>query len=127
MNALLWIIQAVLALLYISGGAYKMFSFAELASHMSAIPHAGWRTLGVIEMVGGLLLILPAVLKRKPFLTPLAAAALTLETLFLAAVYAQYSLDVAVTNPLVWSVVMTLLAAFVAYGRRAALRTDSNS
>jgi uncharacterized membrane protein YphA (DoxX/SURF4 family) len=77
---------------------------------MRARPRGGWRALGVFEMLGGILLVVPGV-------TPLAAAALALETLALAGLYARYSLKVAVTNPLVWSVVMGLLAAFVAYGR----------
>src|SRR5207245_1388511 len=50
---------------------------------------------------------------------PLAAGALALETLALAGLYARYSLKLAATNPMVWAVVMGLLAAFVAYGRYA--------
>ena len=119
MNILLWVFQAVLALLYLSGGAYKVFSFDELATHMTALSRGGWRALGVLEVVGAVLLVVPAALKWKPLLTPLAAAVLALETLALAALYAQYSLDLAATNPLVWAVVMGLLAAFVAYGRYA--------
>jgi hypothetical protein len=38
------------------------------------------------------------------------------ETLVLAAVYARYSLNLAATNPLVWALVMNLMAAVVAYG-----------
>jgi hypothetical protein len=73
--------------------------------------------LGVFEMVGAVLLVVPAAVKWMPALTPLAAAALALETLGLAALYARYSLEIAVTNPMVWALVMGLLAAFVAYGR----------
>lgn len=119
MNLLLWVIQGALALLYLSGGAYKAFSFDELASQMRAIPHGGWRVLGVIEMVGAVLLVVPAAMGWMPFLTPLAAVVLALETFALAGVYAQYSRKLAATNPLVWSVVMGLLAIFVAYGRYA--------
>ncbi|MET0388445.1 MAG: hypothetical protein ABW321_20915 [Polyangiales bacterium] len=111
MNVLLWVLQALLAFLYLSGGAYKLFAFAEVASQLTAIPHAGWRALGAFEMVGAVLLIVPAAA------TPLAAAALTVETLAISIVYAQYSLELAATNPLVWSVVMGVLVAFVAYGR----------
>jgi hypothetical protein len=116
-NVVLWILQAALALLYLSGGAYKTFAFAELASQMRALSLGGWRALGVVEMLGAVLLIVPAATKWMPVLTPLAAAVLALETLGLGAVYAQYSLKLAATNPLVWAVVMGLLVAFVAYGR----------
>jgi hypothetical protein len=119
MNIVLWIVQSALALLYLSGGAYKAFSFAQLADQMQALPLGAWRALGVIEMLGAVLLILPAALKWMPSLTPLAAAALTLETFALTAVYAHYSLSLGASNPLVWSVVMGLAVAFVAYGRFA--------
>jgi hypothetical protein len=119
MNTLLWILQAALAFLYLSGGAYKTFKFEQLAKQMSTIPHNGWRLLGVIEMLGGLLLVVPAITHWMPELTPLAAAALAVETLALAALYARQSLKVAATNPMVWAAVMGLLAAFVAYGRYA--------
>jgi hypothetical protein len=119
MNVLLWIIQVALALLYFSGGAYKTFKFDVLANHMRALPRGGWRALGVLEMVGAVLLVVPAAAHWMPVLTPLAAAVLALETLALAALYARYSLKLAATNPLVWAVVMGLVAAFLAYGRYA--------
>lgn len=117
MNILLWVLQLVLALLYLSGGAYKAFSFDQVATQLTALSRGGWRALGIFEMLGAVLLIAPAALKWKPLLTPLAAAVLALETFALAALYAQYSLQLAATNPLVWALVMGLLAAFVAYGR----------
>jgi hypothetical protein len=119
MNFLLWVLQVALALLYFAGGAYKTFMFDELANQMRALSRSGWGGLGVLEMLCGVLLIVPAATKWMPVLTPLAAAALAVETLALAAVYARYSLKLAATNPLVWAVVMGLLAAFVAYGRYA--------
>lgn len=119
MNILLWILQLALAFLYLSGGAYKVFGFDELATQYGLLSRGGWSALGVVEMVGAVLLIAPAALKRLPVLTPIAAAALALEGLGLSVLYARYSLEVAATNPLVWSAVMALLTAFVAYGRYA--------
>ena len=119
MNVLLWVLQVALAVLYLAGGSYKVFKFDELASQMRALSRGGWRALGVLEMVCAVLLVLPAAVNWMPVLTPLAAAALALETLALAGLYALYSLKLTATNPLVWSVVMGLLAAFVAYGRYA--------
>jgi hypothetical protein len=119
MNVLLWVLQGVLALLYLAGGSYKVFKFEELASQLPALPLGAWRVLGVIEMLGAVLLLVPAATKWMPSLTPQAAAVLALETLGLAALYAQYSLKLAATNPMVWALVMGLLVAFVAYGRFA--------
>jgi hypothetical protein len=119
MNIVLWILQAALAFLYLSGGAYKLFKFEELATQLQLLPHAAWRVLGAIEVAGGILLIIPTATKWLPWLTPLAAGVLALETFALASMYAQNSLKLAATNPLVWAVVMGLLVAFVAYGRYA--------
>ncbi len=119
MNILLWILQLALALLCLSGGAYKAFKFDVLAKQMRALPRGGWRALGVLEMLCGILLVVPAATSWMPVLTPLAAAALALEALALAAVYARYSLKLTAANPLVWSVAMGLMAAFVAYERYA--------
>src|SRR5947207_2278074 len=78
MNVLLWVLQIGLALLYLAGGAYKTFKFDELANQMHALPRSGWRALGVLEMVGAVLLIVPAAARWMPVLTPLAAAALVM-------------------------------------------------
>jgi DoxX-like family len=119
MNILLWVLQIALALLSFAGGAYKVFMFDELAKvpPIAALPQGAWAALGMFEMFCAVLLVVPAATKWTPVLTPLAAAALALESLSLAGLYARYSLALAATNPLVWVVVMGLLAAFVAYGR----------
>jgi len=119
MNLFLWVLQIALAFLCLSGGAYKAFKFDELANQMRSLSRGAWRVLGLFEMVCGVLLIVPAAVKWNPSLTPIAAAALALECLFLCAVYAKTSLKLSSANPLVWSVVMALMAAFVAYGRYA--------
>jgi hypothetical protein len=119
MNILLWVVQVALAVLSFAGGAYKVFSFDELAKMpaTAALSRGGWGALGVFEMLCGVLLIVPAATKWRPVLTPHAAAALALESMVLAWVYSRYSLSLTATNPLVWVVVMALMAAFVAYGR----------
>jgi hypothetical protein len=117
MNIALWVLQAVLALLNFSGGAYKLSSFDEVAKQMSEVPRGVWSALGVIEILGALLLIAPSLTRWKPGLTPLAAAVLALEGLGLAVLYARYSTALAASNPMPWAIVMALLAAFVAYGR----------
>jgi hypothetical protein len=121
MNVLLWIFQFALALLSLGGGAYKVFMFDELAKMpaMGALARGGWGALGVFEMLCAVLLVVPAATNWMPVLTPLAATALAVESLALAGLYARYSLELTATNPLVWVVLMGLMAAFVAYGRYA--------
>jgi DoxX-like family len=117
MNILLWVLQAALALLYLAGGGFKTFNPDDVARQVTALPPGAWRALGVFEVLGAVLLIVPAAAKWMPVLTPLAAGALALETLALAAVYARYSRKLAATNPLVFAVPMGLMAVLVAYGR----------
>jgi uncharacterized membrane protein YphA (DoxX/SURF4 family) len=119
MNIVLWVLQAALALLYLAGGSFKVFKFDEVAQQFTFLPHAGWRALGVLEMLGAILLVVPAATRWMPGLTPAAAAVLALESLTLAAVFARYSLKLTAENPLVWNVMMGLIAGVVAYGRYA--------
>jgi hypothetical protein len=119
MNVFLWVLQGVLAFLYLAGGYFKVFKFDELAGQFTFLSHGGWRALGVLEMLGAFLLIIPAATKWMPGLTLVAAAVLAVEGLALTALFARHSLTLTVQNPMVWNVVMGLLAAFVAYGRYA--------
>ena len=119
MNILLWVLQVALALLCLAGGAYKLFQFEELAKvpATAALPRAGWGAIGVLEMLCAVLLIVPKAVKWMPILTSLAAAVLAVEALALSVNNARYSLQLAVTNPLVWTLAMAVMAAFVAWGR----------
>src|SRR5215831_6144606 len=121
MNLLLWIVQIVLAFLSFAGGAYKVFAFQvdPAIPATAALSRGAWSALGVFEVACAVLLVVPAATKWMPTLTPLAAAALALESVALAVMYARYSLDLAASNPLVYVVPMALMAAFVAYGRYA--------
>lgn len=119
MNVLVWILQGVLAFLYLTGGAYKTFNADELLKGAVAFPKAAWMGLGVFEMVGAVLLIVPAALRWKQGLTPVAATALAAETLILAAIYASYSTTFTVENPMPWALVMGILAVTVTYGTYA--------
>lgn len=117
MNIILWILQGILAFLYLAGGGFKTFNPDDVASQITAVPRGAWRAIGVFEVLGAVLLIVPAAFSWMPALTAHAAAALAVETLILAAIYASYSLKLTATNPLVFALPMGLLVAFVAYGR----------
>lgn len=119
MNALLWIVQIVLALFFVAGGAYKITSTEALAT-MAAMPPLAWRLLGVLEVAGGLLLVVPGLMGRLPGAAPLAATVLLVESIGLSIFYAGYSTTIAATNPLVWTVLLTVLTAVVAIGRISA-------
>jgi hypothetical protein len=119
MNTLLWILQIALALLFLSGGAYKLSSRGELASHIGSLSRGSWGVIGVLEIVGAVLLVVPAAFGWMSDLTILAAGVLTVESVVLSAVYARASRTLSASNPLVWSAVMGTVAAIVFYGRLA--------
>jgi hypothetical protein len=124
-NTFLWVLQALLALLLVAGGGYKAMSAADLATQFPALSLAMWRFLGVLELVGGLLLVVPGAMKWMPALTPIAAAVLCVEALAISLVYARVSTRISAENPLVWSVAMVMMLAFVAYGRFASTRLEA--
>lgn len=119
MNVIVWILQIVVAFLYLTGGGYKMFSYAELMKGPVPFPGGAWMALGALEVAGAVLVIVPAALRWMPMLTPVAAAVLAVETFVLAAIYARYSLAISVENPMTWALVMGTLAAIVAWGTYA--------
>lgn len=119
MKTALWILQALLAVLYGAGGAYKFAKPADLASTIPSLPMAGWKAFGAIEVAGALLLILPPLLGRGQAFTPAVAGVLAAETLILTILYARQSLAFSAENPLVWAVAMLVMALLLAYGRYA--------
>lgn len=121
MNIFLWVIQVALALLFVSGGGFKFFKAEELLKMPvnRVLSRGGWRLVGVIEMLGAVLMIVPAATGWMPVLSPLSAAVLALECFSLAAFYARFSRKLTAANPLVWTAAMGLVAAFVAFGRYA--------
>jgi hypothetical protein len=121
MKNFLWILQGGLAFLLIAGGAYKAFKPADLAATIPSLPLIGWKVFGLIEVAGALMLVLPVLLGRGQTFTPIVAGAIAIESLVLAALYARQSLAISAENPLVWAVVMAIVATAVAYARYAHL------
>ena len=116
MPVILWILQIAVAVLYLAGGAYKTFNPEELLKGLVPFSRQTWIVLGVLEMAGGLLVVVPAATKWMPGLTPLAATVLAVETAALAVIYSRYSRAWSVENPMTWAICMFVLVAIVAYG-----------
>ena len=78
MNRALWIVQWLLALLFLWAGMMKLV--VPLEQLAGPVPLPGWflRFIGVAETLGGLGLVLPGLLRIRPGLVPLAAAGLVI-------------------------------------------------
>jgi uncharacterized membrane protein YphA (DoxX/SURF4 family) len=118
MTYALWIVQVLLALLFLFAGGMKLVIPPDVLASMGSpnqILLPGWfvRFIGVIEVLGALGLILPGLLRIKPWLTPPAAAGLVVIMIGATALTMAADGVAAGVVPLV----VGLLAAFVAYGR----------
>jgi hypothetical protein len=124
MNILLWVIQGLAAFLYGASGVMKVFLFDKVSHDVpsfGALPRQIWRTLGLLELVCAFGLIAPAALDWQPQLTILAAAVLAVESLVFVGVHVKYR----ERAPIILSVVLGLLMAFVASVRMLMLPSDN--
>ncbi len=114
MNKLLWVVQVLLALLFLFAGVTKLVLPLEAMQQGPVqLPGLFMRFLGVVEVLGALGLILPGLLRIRTGLTPLAAVGLVI--LMIGAVVV--TLMGGAIAPALIPLVTGLLAAFVAYGR----------
>ena len=110
----LWIVQCVLAALFLFAGGAKLAAPAADLAKMSPLSPAFLKFIGVCEILGALGLVLPGLFRVRPGLTPLAAAGLVIIMLGAVAITAMTQAVPAAILPLVVGV----LAALVAVGRR---------
>jgi uncharacterized membrane protein YphA (DoxX/SURF4 family) len=113
MNYALWIVQVLLALLFLFAGVMKLVLPLEALKGPVALPGLFLRFIGVAEVLGALGLILPGLLRVQPRLTPLAAAGLVIIMIGATVI----TLVTGSFGQAVITLVTGLLAAFVAYGR----------
>ena len=116
MNILLWALQVLAALMYGASGVMKAFMFDKVSGDVpsfGALPREAWKALGILELVCTVGLIVPAAFHWQPTLTVVAATVLAVETLVFIWVHVKYR----EIPPILFSVVLGLLMAFIAYGR----------
>ena len=113
-NVLLWIVQGLLAALFLFAGGTKLVLPIEAMAGPVDLP--GWflRFIGVCEVLGALGLVLPGVFRIRQGLTPLAAAGLVI-IMIGATVITVMGGQV---GPALVPCTVGVLAGAVAYGRR---------
>jgi DoxX-like family len=119
MNLTLWIIASLLTAGFLVAGANKLFIPKE---KLASAPGGGWvldfsagfvKALGVVEILGAVGLILPALLGIAPILVPLAAVGLALIMVGAAIVsFRRHEFKHVLVN-----LIYLALTAFVAWGR----------
>jgi len=112
MTYALWIVQALLALVFLFAGVAKLVMPMEEMTRDIRLPGVFLRFIAVVEILGALGLIVPSLLRVQPGLTPLAAAGLVI--IMIGATVVSLTLGVVMA---IAPFVVGLLAAFVAYGR----------
>lgn len=118
-NAALWVVQGLLAAVFLMAGGMKLLMPPEAMAGPIPLPTMFIRFIGVCEVLGAIGLILPWLLKIRPILTPVAASGLVIimtGATVLSAIFMSVPAGIA---PLVIGV----LAATVAYNRYAVVNS----
>jgi hypothetical protein len=112
-NATLWVVQGLLAALFLFAGVMKLVLPIEAMAGPVALPGLFLRFIGVCEALGAIGLVVPGLVRIHQELTPVAAAGLVI-IMIGATVITVMGGSVA---PAVVPFVVGVLAASVAYGR----------
>ena len=116
-NITLWILQFLLAAMFLMAGFMKLSQpIDELSKSLpwaAQVPEGLVRFIGAAEVLGALGLILPALLRIKPILTPIAA--LGIATVMLFAIFFHGSRGE--NSAIGMNVVLIIIAALIAWGR----------
>ena len=117
MNIVLWIIQILLALLFLFSGVTKLFPIIPMPPpppNMWMPPMWFLKFIGVCEVLGALGLVLPGLFRRQQYLTVWAAIGLLIIMIGAVVTSVMTMGAVAAVLPLI----AALLLVFVIYGRR---------
>ncbi|WP_394214244.1 DoxX family protein [Brachybacterium vulturis] len=118
MNLLLWILAFLLAAIFVVTGVVKLVTARDQqidrTPYVEDFPQVVIRGIGVLEILGAIGLLLPALLDVATVLVPLAGAGLAITMVFAALVHTRRGDGVAATMP---SIVLALVSVFVAWSR----------
>jgi hypothetical protein len=117
-NTVLWVVQGLLAALFLFAGVMKLVVPIEALAGPVALPGLFLRFIGVVEVLGAVGLILPGLFQIHQELTPLAAAGLVI-------IMGGATAITVIGGPAAMAVVPMIigaLAATVAYARSHTLR-----
>ena len=118
MTTFLWILSFLLAAVFIGTGAAKLLTpreqQIERTPYAEDFPHTVIMSIGVLEILGAIGLIVPALTGIAPILAAFAAAGLAITMVFAALVHVRRGDGALATLP---SIVLAILAVTVAWSR----------
>lgn len=117
-NVFLWAAAAVLAVAVLGAGFMKLAFSKDALAHkgmplMADFSQSSVRGIGVLEVLGGLGLLLPALVNVAPILVPIAAIGVAIVMAGAVVTHLRHNEASGVTP----AAVLLLLALFVAWGR----------
>ena len=114
-NVVLWILQTGLAAYMITGALYMMRNHTDLSTlwARNTLPPPVWTTIGVLQIIFSLGLVLPAVIRKTSALTTHSAVALAIISLLGSILYSAYT-----QAGVIWAIVPAVVALYIAYKRR---------
>jgi hypothetical protein len=113
LNVVLWIIQGLLALVFLFAGGVKLVVPIAAMAKQTGLPGGFLRFIGACEVLGAIGLILPGITRIRTGLTSLAASGLVI--IMIGATWITVA-KVSIPSAL-FPLAVGLLAAFVAYAR----------
>ena len=117
MNTTLWILQGILASMFVMAGIMKstqpIDKLVKSVNWVDRFPVKTVRFIGTAELLGAIGLILPWLLNLTPILTPVAATALATVQFLAIFHHAKHKEGKAIS----FNIVLLVMASFVAYGR----------
>lgn len=127
-NSALWALQILLSLVFVAAGyghsaGYARSSADPRMAWMKALPPGLVRTIGVLEVAGGLGLILPDLTRVLSWLTPLAALCLAIVMVLAAGLHVRRR---EIPNA-AFTAVLGAVVALLALGKFWLLRSDART
>lgn len=117
LNIALWIVQTFLSLIFVIIGLFKLFSpISKLATELpwtGDVPPMAVKAAAVLEITGGIGIVLPSLLRRKPQLALIAAKAIMLLMITAAIFHISRNENATIK----FNFIIILLTIFVAWGR----------
>ena len=118
MNTILWIVQGLLALIFLSAGSIKLSKpknvlREKLGDWVDQYTDLSIKLIGLVELLGALGLILPMAINALPILTPLAAIGLAMTMAGAMKVHLQRNEK----SKVITNIILMTLALVVGIGR----------